>query len=394
MTVPAHELQAMIREAIAAYTRGDRDDAERRCRTVLAHRPNDPNCHRLLGLIAKDVHLLDDAAEEYTLALRAAPSDPTLNCELATIRSLQGRFDEASALFNRVLESGEHPAAAAGLADLLEKQGRRDEAFGLIQYYTASGKDTPLMTQVHVTILCARHQCDDARRIADAALARPDMLPMYAQQIQLTLGRAYERARVIDAAFACYVAGNAAAAIPYDADAERHLIDSLIALYSADLLSALPVADTRSQHPVFIIGLPRSGTTLLERIMAAHPEVHGAGEVRTLPALLEPVFLPDDVRPETLRSTLTQSRINEISDSYLSQLQSMAPDAHRIVDKNLAAYKYAGLLPRLFPHCRIIHMSRDLLDTGFACFTARLPVAGNPYASRLEDIGPHIVAYS
>jgi len=127
--------------------------------------------------------------------------------------------------------------------------------------------------------------------------------------------------------------------------------------------------DTR--RPVFIVGLPRSGTTLIEQILASHPAVHGAGELALAQQMYDslPTSLKTDVTPIECVAKLDAAMVRQLASAYFNRLRSLTGDrAERVVDKMPENYKHLGLLSALFPNATIIHCRRDLRDVALSCW--------------------------
>ncbi|MBO0752853.1 MAG: sulfotransferase, partial [Bradyrhizobiaceae bacterium] len=126
-----------------------------------------------------------------------------------------------------------------------------------------------------------------------------------------------------------------------------------------------------SQVPVFIVGMPRSGTTLLEQVLASHSKVHGAGEVETFyQALVKLMDRAGGTAPfPDMVAAMSSEALRELGASYVSMIRAAAPAAERVVNKLTLNYKYVGLIHLALPNARIIHIRRDPLDTCFSCFS-------------------------
>jgi len=150
----------------------------------------------------------------------------------------------------------------------------------------------------------------------------------------------------------------------------------------------MPRASVRSDRPVFIVGMPRSGTSLIEQILASHPQVFGAGELTDivrLPLSLHTMLGTERKYPQCL-SLLTQDRIDTFAQHYLDKLASLSPDASRVIDKMPGNFMHLGFIELLFPDARIIHCMRDPLDTCLSCYFQDFS-RSHPYSYDLENLG-------
>jgi hypothetical protein len=193
-----------------------------------------------------------------------------------------------------------------------------------------------------------------------------------------------------DAAFACLRTGHRLLALfePFHRDQPRRLGEAMASRFSAEWLRA--GAPEPDPAPVFIVGMPRSGTTLAEQILAAHPHVFGAGERHALGELAHRLGgrLRDPAWADRIAS-LEPTRLDAAAADYLRELHALAPRATRIIDKMPSNFQLLGLTARLFPCARIIHCVRDPRDIGFSIYSRRFEAA-HPYAHDLDDLGWYI----
>jgi hypothetical protein len=172
---------------------------------------------------------------------------------------------------------------------------------------------------------------------------------------------------------------------PFSRDEYRMMIDAKIARFNRARFSDGPRAGNADPTPVFIVGMPRSGTTLCEQILAAHAQIHGAGERVALGRTYE--WLGGHGAPAAERiSALGQPALDAAAAAYLDELHALAPGKSRIVDKMPGNYLYLGLVGLMLPSARIIHCVRDPRDIGLSIFTFRFHGA-HGYAHDLGDLG-------
>ncbi|MDR3439750.1 tetratricopeptide repeat protein [Telmatospirillum sp.] len=181
--------------------------------------------------------------------------------------------------------------------------------------------------------------------------------------------------------------------IDYDEARTLALLDRIRSVFTADLLAAGSDLGASSGLPVFIVGMPRSGTTLVEQILASHPQVFGAGELTDLRDLVKKQEPVDGIAafPE-IAAVLSPERLRRLGNAYVDGLQARAPSATRIVDKMLDNFKRIGLIHLILPQARIIHVRRDPVDTCLACFS-KLFAGHQSYAYDLAELGRYYRAY-
>jgi tetratricopeptide (TPR) repeat protein len=199
-----------------------------------------------------------------------------------------------------------------------------------------------------------------------------------------------ERATKYDEAFAMAAKGNSQyRGAPYDPAAYEHLANSQIEYFTAERIRSLPKSTIRDEKPVFIVGMPRSGTSLVEQIVASHPAVHGAGELDFIHhiwvGLLDMLSANFSDYPKCL-DKLTSDHLDGLADVYLSPLTAMNPAAQRITDKMPLNFFHLGLISSLFPAARIIHCTRDPMDTCLSCFMTHF-IHPQPFKHDLRHLG-------
>jgi hypothetical protein len=157
----------------------------------------------------------------------------------------------------------------------------------------------------------------------------------------------------------------------YSADEHRQFVDMVLTQFSSDFFSRLRDAGSDSLRPVFVFGLPRSGTTLTEQVLASHPAIHGAGELRLVRQSFEslPAATGHAGPPRECVPRLTPTIIARIAEKHLQSLAALdGGQTPRIVDKMPDNYMYLGFLAALFPRATFIHCRRDLRDIAVSCW--------------------------
>jgi len=188
--------------------------------------------------------------------------------------------------------------------------------------------------------------------------------------VHYSLAKCYEDTNRYDEAFQQYAMGGRLkrSMITYDADANDQKIDALIALFNQDMIAKLRQSANHSAQPIFVLGMPRSGTTLTESIIANHPMVFGAGELNHLHRL----FAVDTTAAVSRLGDLIggpSEPILQAITSYIQRLDAHAPGSPRITDKMPANFLMLGLIHALLPNARVIHVARDAVDTCVSCYT-------------------------
>jgi tetratricopeptide (TPR) repeat protein len=340
---------------------GETEAAEALLHAEVARNP-DAGAARLN--LAADLLQEDRAPEALAVLGEQPPADPgmrqhwLLQCALAHIKL------------------GNPPRARAALAAL----GRVPPAL------------VPLLHWRHVLLARAEGDANAARHYATLMEAALDIsaatLPEHQIMGHYDLAKFWSGQNQAERAFSHWTAGHRLLSRfqPFSRETHAATDAAIIAAFDAERLNTGPRATDTDETPVFVVGMPRSGTTLVEQILAAHPDIHGAGE---RPALVQSlVRLGRGDGPAAIRriAALDEKALDAEAERYLRELHAIAPAAKRIVDKMPGNYRHLGVAGLMLPGARIIACERDPRDIGLSIFTFRF-YGMHPYAHDLGDLG-------
>ena len=209
--------------------------------------------------------------------------------------------------------------------------------------------------------------------------------------LHFALGKVYADLGQHERSFSHLIEGNRLKRkqIVYDEAVELARLERTRALFTAEVMRKARGCGDPSRVPVFIVGMPRSGTTLVEQILAAHPMVYGAGELNDFEAVV--ASLRGSI---AARSGLGREELHQIGIRYLQRLRATAPSAERIIDKTLENFRYVGLIHLALPNARIVHVRRDPLDTCISCFSLLFMHNYQPFSYDLAELGRYYRAYA
>lgn len=301
------------------------------------------------------------ALEVYDRALRAAPADSVLRAKRAVIHRYLGHFELAASDYEAVLAAS--PADAEALKELAELTRQSAECNRIPAMQAALAAAAPGSTQAAILHFALAKSYEDLGE-------HPKSWE------HLREGNRLERA--------CF---------QYDPAMDRAVFERIIAGFPQPEPAA---ADTTGESPIFIVGLPRSGTTLVERIIGQHSAVHAAGE---LPAFSEAVFVASQqVTRGGPRDWLDLAahfpRLDGalLAREYLARVRARRGDRPRFIDKQLTNFYYCPLILRAFPSARIVHLTRHPLAACYAIYKTRFR-GTFPFAYQLAELGEFYLGY-
>ena len=326
-----------------------------------------------------------EAIGEFERSIALAPGDPqTLNNYGAALATL-GRTEEAIPAFEQAVKlDSTYAAAWHNLGLGLTAMGRAQDA---LRALGQAVNLAPARGEYHRSLaLAAPIRVGDPRLVAaEAAFATPGIARTDQLELHFALGKGYGDLGRAAESLDHYLAGNAMvrSRLAYDEASTLRRLAGIEKVFSAGLLAGAPPVG--SAGPIFIVGMPRSGTTLVEQMLASHPAVHGGGERIELPrivAALGPAF-PGNA------AALDWAAMGR---RYLTDVRSLAPDAGRITDKMPGNFRHLGLIAMALPGAKVVHVRRDAADTCLSCFETLFRGA-QPYAYDLAELGRYYQAY-
>jgi len=391
LALSAGEADLHVNRGKALHRLGRDEEAIGQYEQALALRPHDAEALNDLGNALQSLGRHAEAIERYRQSLTLKPGLAAAHNNLANSLHALDRHDEAIAAYESALAARpDNAAAASNLGTALRELGRLDEARRAFERAVALA---PREAGFHLNLAEMKRFTPDDPQLPALATLEQDMsaLPRQAQ-VELCFALAKARADLghhADA-FRHLQSGNALkrAEIAYDEAASLALIERIEAAFTPELMRGKAGLGESSGLPIFIIGMPRSGTSLVEQILASHPEVFGAGELTDFTALASDAVadFPEHV------PAMDGKALRALGARYLARLAARAPQAQRITDKLPANFLFTGLIHLALPQARIIHLRRDPLDTCWSCF-ATLFTAGQPFAYELGELGRYWRAY-
>jgi tetratricopeptide (TPR) repeat protein len=380
------EILTNLAQALLAL--GRIDESISTVRRALTLKPQLAAAHSTLGDVMLKQSRLREASESYARALQIQPDLLDALNNLAVALRLQGRTDQAELTCRKALAV--NPQSAATLAVLADAYADRGEFALAEEAFRQALTVDPELPQAWAGIAQLRRMSSadeewlaGARRLADSGLRAEKEIPL-----RYAIGKYFDDVGDFDQAFAQFQRANELTRSLRPGHGRQRwakAVDELIALFSGEWLQQVRGHGLDSKRPVFIVGMPRSGTSLAEQILASHPAVHGAGEL--------------SFWNEAARRWLAQgggiipgAALGQLAGEYLGLLSSLAPEALRVIDKMPGNVLHLGLIQAALPNARIIHMRRDPLDTCLSIYFQDFQSA-HSYANDLEDLADYYRQY-
>ena len=358
-------------------------------RTLVSLRPDLAEGHGNLGSLLLDAGQWEEAVASYGHALATKPDYAEAHHNLGIALRLLGRAQEAEASCRQALAL--NPGLAAAWAVLGDIRADRGDFAGAEAQFRHAVTLDPDLAEGWAGLAQLRKMTTADAEWRDAALrlASGNLSPRKEGLLRYALGKFFDDVRDFDQAFAHYRRANELGKLrrlPHDRDQVTRSIDRMLTDYDRARLVRSRAFGVSSPLPVFVVGMPRSGTSLAEQILASHPAVFGAGELTFWNSVgaSGPPFLGE--------GTAGAATLHAAAENYLRLLRTRSAQAHRIIDKMPANFLQLGLIHAALPGARIIHLQRDPIDTClsiyFQDFSATLS-----YANDLGDLAHYYAEY-
>ena len=346
------------------------------------------------GKSLRKLGFYEPALEYLRQAIGLRPDNATWHNEHGNILSDLGRPDEAIECYERALALDPDLAEIAGnLGTTRIECG--DTAAGIANYEEAL-RLKPDYAEIHYNLAFARtfSEGDEHLRQLQDLVNQPDLCDNDRCYIDFALGKAYEDLQEYDQSFAYYEQGNRLrkAALGYDIEADREQFEQIRRVHEgqfAPLLQSTQPEDGHATVPIFIVGMPRSGTSLVEQILASHSEVFGAGELDTASRILTPFVrgAATDALPE-----VDAGAIAAIRAEYLADLNFLAPGSRFVTDKMPGNFRWTGFLLTALPEAKIVHVQRNPAATCWSMYKRLFNANG--FTNDLDDLGEYYRLYA
>lgn len=335
----------------------------------------------------------EKAVEHLERAVELRPGDIEMRVNLASAYANLGRHEEALAQAEKAVKiDANNKVAQLTRSQILAQLGDMDAATKVVDQLVRKNPQFGMAYDHLARIRKFTDKDSGLIRKAEKAL-ETGMSPMERYSLLFALGKMHDDCGHYDEAFSYYRQANVLQDRHYDGGRDTKLRKALGKAFTASSIESLAQNGHESAQPVFVVGMPRSGTTLIERIIASHPDGAGAGELESMANLAYEMFPKDDLRRgiRHVQEEFTPETMRRYAEEYLAILRQVDPDAKRIVDKLPGNAHFLGLLKVLFPNATIIHAVRNPLDTCLSCYFQNFEHLR--WTNDLEVIGQRYVNY-
>ena len=384
---------------------GRLEDAIVTLRSALEVAPDSASVWFMLALIEYQQGKLEQALAHCGKAAELQSDFEPAHVLKGDLCRMLGRLPQALAAYSGALYQGTENInlnAVAGMVMTLDKLGRHDEAHTLLRPHLESGHTNQKLAVAFAGLCAHAEHCDEAIDLLENLLSSPSagQDPRQATQDRLELhhhlGKLYDKAGDYSRAFPHFRKANEIARrnSPFNPDRHLKLTEEIMVEYTRERLQSAPTSGCNSERPLFIVGMPRSGTTLVEQILCSHPAVFGGGELQELLKIAAELGGHDArnlVQPPLI-GQLSEEKLRLASERYLHTLDRLSVDATRVTDKMPYNYFHLGLIQLMFPRCKVIHCVRNPLDTCLSIYFQNFN-GYQGFATDLRFIGTYYNAY-
>lgn len=323
--------------SVALRSQGNFEEAIKYCQKALHLKPNCADTHHNMGLALGDDGKLDEAIDHLKKALEIKPDCAEIRESMGVVLALKGKLNEGIKHLEGSLQLNQDCAMAY---------------YHLSVYKKWTDQDIDKISKME-------------NLLKKNNIAREDRI-----KLSFALGKVYDDLKMYDKAFAYYKSANELKNVEFDIETHTEGITQLIHTFSKDFFKKREKYGSNSELPIFIVGMPRSGTTLVEQIISSHPQVIGAGELEDLTILvnnLQKITGLSTQYPECA-SSVDEDTALYLADTYLKRLRELGGAAFRVTDKMPTNFMHLGLISLILPKARIIHCRRNSLDVCLSCY--------------------------
>lgn len=373
-------------------------NAEKALLSAKEHFGDYANAYLSLGKFYEQSSRAEDARELYVEGMGKCADSMDLLVSLGRVHRILGHFDEGLEQVDKALAiNRNYQPALAERCSFHVLKGEYEEAYRLLGDFITSDSKQPLsaglaMAYAHVCRLTGRYE--DSIRTLRKTLETPGISDEMKSAILFSLGESHDKIEKYDAAFGLYRKANTVVQKKSDVRFYLDVLREIRSCISSDAPENVGRSECVTSKPVFIVGMPRSGTSLAEQIIASHPDAYGAGEITELWSIAQHISNSKSFENYTEKlAALGKEGFDQYAQRYLAFIESLEPNALRITDKLPHNFMHIGLIRQLFPNAHIIHCHRHPFDTCLSIYFKKFNDS-HIYARNLSEIARFYAAYT
>ncbi|MHC4474168.1 MAG: tetratricopeptide repeat-containing sulfotransferase family protein [Planctomycetota bacterium] len=382
-----HQQHGQLKRAEAAFKR------------ILKTDPYHADALHLLGLIAYQTGRVNMATDLMSRSIRSDPNNSLYYNNLGNVFKDLRRIDEAISCYQKAIQLNPYlPGAYHNMGDALQNRGESDQAISC--YRKALDLKPDFAEAFYSLAMATKWTYEDSQELINLAeqMEHMNITEDGLTNVYFGLGKTYDDLRSYEKAFKYYRRANQLERRRREFKIESHAdyVSRTIETYSPDFINERQSWGIDSEMPIFIVGMPRSGTTLVEQIISSHPNVLGAGESEFFSQLEHKLTLGQgSLDCSKYLASIDSVDARNISESYLKHMGTLGEsfeNKSRITDKTPQNFFFLGLIHLLFPKARFVHCQRNPLDNCLSVYFRKF-LRGHDYAYDLTEIGQYYAEY-
>lgn len=368
---------------------------EKYYKNILKNAPDNFAAILNLANILKLGRRYEEAGEYFLRANRIDPDNRDVLINLAHIYHLLDRPADAEPIYRKVIKlTPDDPSLHSNLGVALNNLGKVSDA---IESFRTAIRIEPTYAQAHKLLsFCKKHrEYDDDIRAMENTLQLTTLNTEQRYYLNFGLGKAYEDLQKYDRAFSYYRTANdlARSLKHYNINDDIRRFNDIRNAFTKERFLRFENCGHTSKRPIFILGMPRSGTTLVEQILSSHPDVHGGGELKLLDQVIRGYFLHhfNCQFPKGMEQIVCD-QFAELGRQYCDMLSRYDATANYVTNKMPSSFLFVGMIRLILPDATIIHCRRNPLDTCFSCYANGFR-DGHEFTYDLEELGRYYCLY-
>jgi len=392
-----HNLGAVLVEL------GELDEAFKNFKKAVEIDPGHKFAYKGLGDVLFHQDKLDEAIVSFHKAIEIDPFNQdaynglgnALSKQYTTALNKQYYIDSAVASYQKAIEIDPlHKDAYHGLGNVFKLQGELDNA--IATFRKAIAIDPGFVEVYHSLVKSKKYtEYDDDIRAMESLYATKDISEENKMVLAFSLGKVFEDLGEHEKAmeFILQATHLKRASFDYSISEEQDLYDNIKQVFSLEVFTSNKGIGNPDPTPIFILGMPRSGTSLVEQILASHPDVFGGGELSYISDLTGEFYIPDSSRkfPANIID-LDPKAFEDLGKKYIARIRKDSKESRYITDKMPHNFQYIGFIKAILPNARIIHLTRDPIDTCLSLFKNYF-LSGHLYSYDLTELGQYYNLY-